>query len=71
MKHPTFTNPWLKSPNLTILLLSGEADSMDCMKSNCKINRASVFFQDWCADVTHGAKNGGSFSEMMSPSISN
>ena len=27
------------------------------------------FFQDWWAEVTHGAKNGGSFSEMMGPSI--
>ena len=25
---------------------------------------------DWWAEVTHGAKNGGSFSEMMGPSIS-
>ena len=33
--------------------------------------RASDFFQDWWAKVTHGAKNGGSFSEMMGPSISN
>ena len=33
--------------------------------------RASDFFQDWWAEVTHGAKNGGSFSEMMGPSISN
>ena len=33
--------------------------------------RASDFFQDWWAVVTHGAKNGGSFSEMMAPSISN
>ena len=30
-----------------------------------------IFFQDWWAEVTNGAKNGGSFSEMMSPSISN
>ena len=30
-----------------------------------------IFFQDWWAVVTHGAKNGGSFSEMMGPSISN
>ena len=29
------------------------------------------FFQDWWAEVTHGAKNGGSFSEMIGPSISN
>ena len=29
------------------------------------------FFQDWWAEVTHGAENGGSFSEMMAPSISN
>ena len=33
--------------------------------------RASDFFQDWWAEVTHGAKNGGSFSEMMGPRISN
>ena len=33
--------------------------------------RASDFFQDWWAAVTHGAKNGGSFSGMMGPSISN
>ena len=33
--------------------------------------RASDFFQDWWAEVTHGAKNGGSFSKMMGPSISN
>ena len=32
---------------------------------------ASDFFQDWWAEVTHGAKVGGSFSEMMGPSISN
>ena len=31
--------------------------------------RASDFFQDWWAEVTHGAKNGGSFSEMMGPSV--
>ena len=30
-----------------------------------------IFFQDWWAKVTHGAKNGGSFSEMMGPSILN
>ena len=29
--------------------------------------RASDFFQDWWAQVIHGAKNGGSFSEMMGP----
>ena len=33
--------------------------------------RASDFFQDLWADVTYGAKNGGSFSEMMGSSISN
>ena len=33
--------------------------------------RASDFFQDWWAEVTHGANNGWSFSEMMGPSISN
>ena len=26
---------------------------------------------DWWAEVTHRAKDGGSFSEMMGPSISN
>ena len=30
---------------------------------------ASDFFQEWWAIVTHGAKNGGSFSEMMGPKI--
>ena len=29
--------------------------------------RASDFFQDWWAEVTLRAKNGGSFSEMMGP----
>ena len=33
--------------------------------------KASDFFQDRWAEVTHGAKNAGSFSEMMGPSISN
>ena len=32
---------------------------------------ASDIFQDWLAQVTHGAKKGGSFSKMMGPSISN
>ena len=32
-----------------------------------KIRRALDFFQDWWAKVTHGAKNGGSFSEIMGP----
>ena len=26
-----------------------------------------IFFQDWRAEVTHRAKNVGSFSEMMGP----
>ena len=30
-------------------------------------DRASDFFQDWLAEVTHGTKNGLSFSEMMGP----
>ena len=33
--------------------------------------RASDFFHDLWAEVTHGAKKGRSFSEMMGPSISN
>ena len=32
---------------------------------------ASDFFKDWLAEVIHGAKSGGSFSEMIGPSISN
>ena len=36
-----------------------------------QIFRASDFFQDLWAEVTHGAKNGGSFCEMIGPSISN
>ena len=35
------------------------------------IRAPDFFFQDWWAKVTHGAKNGGSFSEMMGPSILN
>ena len=44
-----------------------------CPFTSCPvhISRASDFFQDWWAEVTHGAKNGGSFSEMMGPSVSN
>ena len=38
--------------------------------NNDSMTRASDFFQDWWAKVTHGAKYGGSFSEMMGPSIS-
>ena len=44
------------------------------MKFNQTINsisRASDLFKDLWAKVTHGAKNGWSFSEMMGPSISN
>ena len=33
--------------------------------------RASDLFQDWWVEVTHEAKNGGSLSEMIGPSISN
>ena len=39
--------------------------------ANYRPVRASYLFQDWWAEVTHGAKKGGSFSEMMGPSISN
>ena len=35
--------------------------------SNMVFYRASDFFQDWWPEVSHGAKNGGSFSEMMDP----
>ena len=34
-------------------------------------SRASDFFQDRWVEVTHGAKIGGPFSEIMGPSISN
>ena len=37
--------------------------------SSYTLTRASDFFQDWWAEVTHGAKNNGSFSEMMGPSL--
>ena len=38
----------------------------------CKLHYQGFrFFQDWWAKVTLGAKNGGPFSEMMGPSISN
>ena len=39
------------------------------MKVKFQISRASDFFHDWWAEVTNGAKNGGSFSEMMGPRI--
>ena len=39
----------------------------DVKKRISIISRSSDFFQDWWAKVTHGAKNGGSFSEMMGP----
>ena len=35
--------------------------------SHLSISRASDFFQDWWTEVTHGAKNGGSFSESLMP----
>ena len=35
------------------------------------IGQGFRFFQDWWAEVTLGAKIGGSFSDMMGPSISN
>ena len=31
------------------------------------VPRALDFVQDWWAEVTHGTKNGGSFSEMKGP----
>ena len=49
-------------------LLNDEHKGTDNKQWHC---RASDFFQDWWAEVTHGAKKGGSFSEMMGPSISN
>ena len=36
---------------------------------NSQGNRASDFFRDKLAEVTHGAKIGGSFSEMIGKSI--
>ena len=57
-------------------LRSGHCILVTCAKevfllAKCIITRASDFFQDWWAKVTHGAINGGPFSEMMGPSISN
>ena len=49
--------------------LSLEANRVDPEQTVCF--RASDFFQDRWAELTHGAKNGGPFSEMMGPSISN
>ena len=43
----------------------------ELIRLNMVFCRASVFFQDWWAEVIHGAKNGGSYSERMGPSISN
>ena len=44
--------------------------SLRCVLENYILIRASDFFQGWRAEVTHGAKNGGSFSQIMGPSIS-
>ena len=38
---------------------------------DCKMTELQIFFQDWWAKVPNAAKIGGSFSEMMGPSISN
>ena len=49
-----------------------DLDHPKCWRSQASyLPRASDFFQDWWAEMTHGAKNGGSFSEMMGPSLSN
>ena len=40
---------------------------MDSDAKNLSFHRASDFFQDWWAEVTHGAKLVGHFSEMMGP----
>ena len=47
----------------------GEAEMLSRVNigRNMYIIRASDFFQDWWAKVTHGAKNGGPFSEMIGP----
>ena len=37
------------------------------LEKHCKAG-LQIFFQDRWAQVTHGAKKGGSFSEMMDPS---
>ena len=58
---------------IDMLLINTQNRCFHEERSNKKYHtcKASDFFQDWWADVTHGAKNGGSFSEMMGPSISN
>ena len=60
------------------ILLANNADPdevLQCVSSGSSLSnysfRASNFFQDLWADVTHVAKNGVLFSEMMGPSITN
>ena len=68
---------WLRNKKIifSYALLSGGLHQAVCRRlklfSEKDHYKASDFFQDWWAEVTHGVKNGGSFCEMMGPSISN
>ena len=60
--------------NLSIIIDYYQTQSISRIERNFRLiidyNRsASDFFQEWWAQVAHGAKNGGSFSEMMGPNI--
>ena len=61
----------LKKLNFDLLTSSTiAAPGYDCQTGIAPtIIRASDFFPDWWAEVPYGAKNGGSFLEMMGPSL--
>ena len=54
-------------PDLFLMLINPIAPKLTVPNGT----ELQICFQDWWAEVTHGAKNNGSFSEMMGPSISN
>ena len=65
--QPQKDKTWSQTIKLIFMLNSLEDERV----SSDKVShyRASDFFQDWWAEMTHGAKYGGSPSEMVGPSI--
>ena len=61
----------LKETHDSKSLLEALPCKLDIKRHSSSILQDFRFFQDWWADVANGAKNIGSYSEMMGPSISN
>ena len=66
-------DPLISLSEVILVIYTGHSNLLNQFLKcfNQPVTRASDLFQDWWAEVTHGAKNRGSFSEMMGPSISN